>query len=246
MKYTQMATVALLITALAVPMATAATPTADTPEAQGSAESTRTTSTATTSNQSAADRVEQARTDVEDAVEKTPIPTPPPDSQFARDRGSSGNQSEPERGERIEEGLILLNSSYTPGGGPSAADVPGEWGTVTLTLRAESTKAVTLVDAGSFQLGGTLPDRTLDPFEGTKTFEFTVYRPAGSDKVGVTIVTSKTMYAEPIQVQPSGPDLPQIPTLMAIIMGISSVAVGMVGLDRHLDRKEGEGVMRVE
>jgi len=186
--------------------------------------------------------VEQVETAVDAAADETPIPTPPPDSEFADT--ATPNQSEPENGERIEQGLVLLNSSYESGGG--AADVPGDRGTVSLTLRADSTKAVTLIDAGAFSLGGQLPSRTLDPFKGTETFEFGVYRPEGTDFVGVTIVTSDTMYAEPIRVQSSGTDLPQIHTLAAVLMGISAVALGMLALDRHLDLKDSEGVTRVE
>jgi len=230
MKPTHIATVALLIMALSVPVASASTGLNTTPEMNE-----------TDANETA-DAVEQVETAVDGATDQTPIPTPPPDSEFADT--PTPNQSEPENGERIEQGLILLNSSYESGGG--AADVPGDRGTVTLTLRAESTKAVTLIDAGAFSLGGQLPDRTLDPFKGTETFEFGVYRPEDTDFVGVTIVTSDTMYAEPIRVQTSGPDLPEFPTLGALLLGVTLTAVGTVLVDKHQSRKDSKGVTRIE
>lgn len=244
MKRRHIALVALLITALATPIATAqAGPETGTPAANGTAsETTRTTAAPSTATPTpTAGPVEQAKTAVENETEQTPIPTPPPDSQFADT--PTPNRSEPERGERIEQGLVLLNASYEAGG--EAAE-GGERGTVTLTLRASERKAVTLVDAGAFSLGGDLPDRTLDPFEGTQTFEFSVYRPPGSESVGVTIVTDRTMYAEPIRVSPAGPDLPEFPTWGALLVGVSLTAVGTVAVDKYQSQKESQGVTRIE
>jgi hypothetical protein len=233
----------LLITVSTAPSAIAQTgpATPDTPEANGTetnstatASPTRTTATTATTTESGGGEV------------RTPIPTPPPDSEFADptpvepDNGSRTPGSEGQ--ERVDSDLILLESSYDD----DAA--PGEnRGVVTLRLRATRTKAVTLYDAGAFELGGPLPERNLEPFRGEMTVEFTVYRPDGSEFVGVSIVTSEVVYAEPIRVSHDTEDpAPANRHYLALLVGVVGVTVSGVVIGKIRGRRREEGVMRVE
>lgn len=271
MDRTQLATVALLITVLAVPVATAQTgpaTTAETPEANGTEPTATTTATtastsspttsstptrtptATPTSSATSTEISSTTSSTSTAtatpttgpVERveTAVPTAP-GAPTATDRERETDTPGSNTRERVDSDLILLNSSYD---GDAAGG--SDRGVVTLTFRAESPQAVTLVDAGAFSLGGQLPSRTLSPWSGRATFKFTVYEPPESNFVGVTIVTEEAMYAEPVRIEPGGPDLPQISTMLAVLMGISAVVVAMLLLDRHLDVVDSEGVHRVE
>jgi len=105
---------------------------------------------------------------------------------------TAGNTTTPtpagDGGERIEQGFTLVNSSYS-----------ADTGTAELTLRTDSTRAVTLTDAGAFYKGGEMTRRTVILESGTHTVELPVTKTPGGS-VGVTIATSETLYAEPIKV----------------------------------------------
>jgi len=90
-------------------------------------------------------------------------------------------------GEQIDSELALVSSSYDPNAG-----------TVTLTLRADSTRAVTLADAGGFIDGGTINRRTLVVQEGQTSVEFAVTE-TQRGYVGVSIATDETLYAEVVR-----------------------------------------------
>jgi len=223
----------LLITVLSAPSATAqAGPAADsTPEVNGT--ETNATTTATT-------------TENDGGEVRTPIPTPPPDSEFSDptpvepDNGSLTPGSEGR--ERVDSDLILLNSSYDDDAAPG-----DDRGVVSLTFRATQKKAVTLYDAGAFKLGGALPERNLEPFRGETTVKFTVYEPEGSEFVGVTIVTSEVVYAEPIRVSHDTDDpAPANRHYLALLVGVVGVTVSGVVIGKIRGRRREEGVMRVE
>jgi len=90
-------------------------------------------------------------------------------------------------GEQIDSELALVSSSYDP-----------KAGTVTLTLEADSTRAVTLADAGGFIDGGTINRRTLVVQEGQTSVEFAVTE-TQRGYVGVSIATEETLYAEVVR-----------------------------------------------
>ncbi len=93
-------------------------------------------------------------------------------------------------GERIQEGLVLVDAEYDPGENGT--------GTATVTLRVETPVAVTLADAGKFQQGGEIQTRTDALGVGTHTLRLPVTE-TESGAVGVTVSTPETLYAVPIQ-----------------------------------------------
>jgi hypothetical protein len=100
---------------------------------------------------------------------------------------STTTDSQPE-GERISQNLVLVDSGYD-----------GD-GTATVTLRTDSTTAVTLTDAGGFMDGGEIARKTvvLDP--GTHTVSLQVTE-TELGYVGVSIGTRNVLYGEVINGQ---------------------------------------------
>jgi hypothetical protein len=131
---------------------------------------------------------------VDELLTDTPTPTPAPNA----------SQS----GERVDGGLTLLSSSYD-------ADA----GTATLQFRASEHTSVTLVDAGAFQEGGVLNDRTMILEPGEHTVEFPVTEVDGM--VGVSITTDEVVYAEPIVVDGGGLDTPV--EMQWVALGVGAV-----------------------
>jgi hypothetical protein len=116
-----------------------------------------------------------------------PQPTAPDfDSGVAQSDQANETTSGP-AGEQIDSELSLVSSSYDP-----------DAGTVTLTLDADSTHAVTLADAGGFIDGGTINRRTMVVQEGQTSVEFAVTE-TQRGYVGVSIATDETLYAEVVR-----------------------------------------------
>jgi hypothetical protein len=106
-------------------------------------------------------------------ADSTPDPTPTP------------TQAPNETGALIQPGLELV-----------AHDVDDE--TASLTFRSSGPVAVTIADAGGFYKGGELERRTTILRKGTHTIEFPItVMPDG--RAGVTVSTSDTLYAVPLE-----------------------------------------------
>lgn len=119
----------------------------------------------------------------------------------------------PDDGERIEPGLVLLDSSV-------------EDGVATLTFRADDPVSVTLADAGAFYSEQDVATKTVVLQEGTQSLELPVTRVSGG-AVGVSISTADTLTGELIEGSSaliSGPWTGQH-VQVAAISGAVSIAV---------------------
>jgi len=119
----------------------------------------------------------------------------------------------PDDGERIEPGLILLDSSVSDG-------------VATLTFRADGPVSVTLADAGAFYSEEDVATKTVVLQEGTQTMELPVTRVSGG-AVGVSISTADTLTGELIEDSStliSGPWTGQH-VQVAAISGAASIAL---------------------
>ncbi|MFC3478732.1 hypothetical protein [Halobacterium litoreum] len=96
-------------------------------------------------------------------------------------------QNSTQQGEQVDSDLRLVSSAYN-----------GK-GTATLVFETDTTKAVTLSDAGGFIDGGTINRRTLIlDGAGTHTVTFDVTE-SSRGYVGVSIATQEVLYAEVIR-----------------------------------------------
>lgn len=164
------------------------------------------------------------------------MPTPRPGSQFAETDTPTRNVTAYDGpGERVDGGLVLLESSYE-----------NSTGQVSLTFEASEPTAVTLVDAGGFQEGGVLHQRHFIVDPGESTYQFPVTKIDGW--VGVSITTDEVVYAEPIRVDDmtSVLDPPVESDLLALAVGISLPPMILWGYDAWKSRREGEGVTRID
>lgn len=105
-----------------------------------------------------------------------------------QDQTNTTTADEP-RGERIDESLTLVSSSYDD-----------EAGTATIVLHASDHVAVTLADSGGFIDGGEITRRTFALEPGTTEVQMPVTETDGG-LVGVSIATEDVLYAEVIEQQ---------------------------------------------
>ncbi|WP_135365887.1 hypothetical protein [Halosimplex halophilum] len=101
-------------------------------------------------------------------------------------QSGSGVQMPQQSGTQIQDGLVLLSSSYN-----------SDAGTVTLVFRSERPTSVTLADAGAFMQEGEINRRT-EVMDGKTKVEFAVTESNGF--VGVSISTQETLYGHPIKI----------------------------------------------
>ncbi|NIC01080.1 hypothetical protein [Halobacterium sp. R2-5] len=113
-----------------------------------------------------------------------PTTDSPPPTTAAASGGSGGDGSS---GERIDDSLTLVSSSYD-----------ASTGTATVVLESDGATAVTLSDAGGFIDGGTINRRTFVAQDGRNTIEFDVTE-TDRGYVGVSIATEEVLYAEVIE-----------------------------------------------
>lgn len=100
---------------------------------------------------------------------------------------STTTENEPS-GERIDSELVLVSKDYDGSG------------SVTLVFESDSSKAVTLSDAGAFVDGGEVAQRTLVLDPGRNTVEFGVSQ-TENGYAGVSIGTKERLYAVPLKTQ---------------------------------------------
>ena len=120
----------------------------------------------------------------QDAPE-TPVPTQAPTDTPEAEPGS-------DTGEWIDNATQWITAEYQP-----------ERGTVEVTIHSEIPQQITISDSGAFVEGGQVDQRTifLKPAE-TRTFRFpitVVDHGLGQEFAGVSITTSKTLYAVPLE-----------------------------------------------
>ena len=140
---------------------------------------------------------------------------------------TEANSTEEQReGAQIDEDLRLVSSSYDGSG------------TATLVFQTDSSKAVTLADAGGFMDGGEINRRTLVlDGEGTHTVEFQVTE-SERGYVGVSIATQKVLYGKVIQ-KPTVSPFSGASGTTGWLGGATIVLLSFVAAGVYIKRKEG-------
>jgi hypothetical protein len=141
------------------------------------------------------------------------------------------NETTPTGGEAITDSLTLVSAEYNEGNA-----------TAVLSFQADKPTAVTLTDAGAFQQGGEIPQRTA-VVDGQTSMQIPVTEVDGM--VGVTVSAGNTLYAVPIDTTPDANLFSGDPTWQDMqIAGFSGFAGGLliVGLVawRRVRSDEGE------